>query len=323
MDGIICIYKPRDYTSFDVVAIIRKLFKTAKVGHGGTLDPLAEGVLPIFLGNATRAVDFQPVNDKEYVAGFRFGLTTDTQDITGQVTSCSGEYVSRNKMIFVERRTGEIQQVPPMYSAVKVDGKRLYELARNGVEVERKPRTVTIHSIKVEQYADNEGIMRVHCSKGTYIRTLIHDIGQDFGAGAIMTSLVRTKSGVFTLDDCFYIDELRKRVNDDGTESLRRLLRPMDELFASYPRANLDDTQTALFKNGAKLAADRIRLERIYSGTYTVYGFDKTLLALAQISEDHSLKIVQRFGAAGITDDFGPYRPTLNITEEESGEFGD
>jgi len=314
MDGIICIYKPKDYTSFDVVAIVRKLFKTRKVGHGGTLDPMAEGVLPIFLGNATRAVDFQPENDKEYVAGFRFGVTTDTLDITGQVVSYKEEYVSRNKMIFVERYVGEIEQIPPMYSAVQVDGKRLYDLARKGIEVERKPRKVTINSIKVENYADNEGVMRVNCSKGTYIRTLIHDIGQDFGAGAVMTSLVRTKSGVFTLDDCYQIDDLRKLATREGTAGLRNLLKPADRLFESYPKALLDETQTALFKNGVKLAADRIRFERIYNGTYAIFGYDRNLLALAQISEDHSLNVIQRFGA--------PEEITIDEnSEEESGGF--
>jgi tRNA pseudouridine55 synthase len=303
MDGIICIYKPQNFTSFDVVAIMRKLFKTRKVGHGGTLDPMAEGVLPIFLGNATRAVDFQIDNDKEYVAGFRFGVTTNTQDITGEITSVSEEYISRNKMIFIERKVGEIEQIPPMFSAVQVDGKRLYELARKGEEVERKPRKATIHSIKIEHYADNEGVMRVACSKGTYIRTLIHDIGQEFGAGAIMTSLVRTKSGVFTLSDCHKIDDLREFVKREGTEALRGLLMQPDKLFESYPRAQLDETQTGLFKNGVKLVADRIRLERVYNGIYRVYGHDKTMIALAQIAEDHSLKIVQRFGAPEVLID--------------------
>jgi tRNA pseudouridine55 synthase len=297
MNGIICVYKPQNFTSFDVVAILRKLFKTRKIGHGGTLDPMAEGVLPIFLGAATRAVDFQIDNDKEYVAGFRFGVTTNTQDITGQILTVSDRYVSRNKMIFVERYVGEIEQIPPMYSAVQVDGKRLYELARKGEEVERKPRKTTIHSIKVEHYADNEGIMRVSCSKGTYIRTLIHDIGQDFGAGAIMTSLTRTKSGVFTLADCHKLDDLREFAVREGTEALRGLLKPMDKLFMSYPEANLDERQTALFSNGVVLDAARIRFERIYNGIYRLYNHEKVLLALAQIAEDHSLKILQRFSA--------------------------
>jgi tRNA pseudouridine55 synthase len=306
MDGIICIYKPQNFTSFDVVAIIRKLFKTRKVGHGGTLDPMAEGVLPIFLGSATRAVDFQIDNDKEYIAGFRFGVTTNTQDITGEILSVSDEYISRNKMIFIERKVGEIEQIPPMFSAVQVDGKRLYELARKGEEVERKPRKATIHSIKVEHYADNEGVMRVNCSKGTYIRTLIHDIGQEFGAGGVMTSLVRTKSGVFTTGDCHKIEDLRQLAAKDGTEALRGLLMSADKLFESYPRALLDEVQTGLFLNGVKLDAARIRFERIYNGTYRLYGSDrqkKEMLALVQISEDHSLNVIQRFSAPEVVID--------------------
>jgi tRNA pseudouridine55 synthase len=284
---------------------VRKLFRTRKAGHGGTLDPMAEGVLPIFLGNATRAVDFQIDNDKEYVAGFRFGMTTNTQDITGEVLTVSDKYISRNKMIFIERKTGEIEQIPPMFSAVQVDGKRLYELARKGGEVERKPRKAMIHSIKIESYADNEGVMRVNCSKGTYIRTLIHDIGQEFGAGGVMTSLVRTKSGVFTLEHCHQIDDLRAIAAKEGTEALRKLVMKPDKLFAEYPRALLDEAQTGLFENGVKLNAARIRFERIYNGVYRVYGTYgqekiRTMVALAQIEEDHSLKIIQRFGAPEI-----------------------
>jgi tRNA pseudouridine55 synthase len=256
---------------------------------------MAEGVLPIFLGNATKAVDFQPDDSKEYVAGFRFGITTDTQDITGKVTSVSDAYVSRNKMIFVERMTGESEQIPPMYSAVQIDGKRLYELARKGVEVERKPKKITIHSLKVENYADNEGVLRVHCSKGTYIRTLIHDIGQKLGTGAVMTSLVRTKSGVFTTDDCWQLDDIRRMATREGTQGLQKLLKPMGKLFTGYPKAVLDETQTGLFCNGVKLDAARIRLERIYDGLYAVFSYDANLLALGKIGEDHSLKTIQRF----------------------------
>jgi tRNA pseudouridine55 synthase len=303
MDGIICIYKPSDYTSFDVVAVIRKLFKTKKMGHGGTLDPMAEGVLPIFMGNATRAVDFQPCDDKEYVAGFRFGIETDTQDITGKIIATSDEYVSRNKMIFVERYVGEIEQIPPMYSAVQIDGVRLYELARKGKHVERHPKKVTIHGLKVEHYANNEGVMRVSCSKGTYIRTLIHDIGQDLGTGGVMTSLLRTKSGGFTLDDCYKLDDVREYARREGAEGLKKLLTPLDKIYAHYPKAKLDETQTKLFGNGVKLAADRIRFEKIYSGLYTVYGYDRILLALARIAEDHSLEVVQRFSAGGAAID--------------------
>ncbi len=164
-------------TSFDVVAKVRRIYKTKKVGHGGTLDPMAEGVLPVFVGDATKAVDFCPDDTKQYVAGFQFGITTDTQDITGKVLSTCDAYVSRNKMPMIERVfTGEQLQTPPMYSAVKVNGQRLYDLARKGEVVSRQPRKINIYELKVQKYEYNSGEMSVTCSKGTYIRTLIHDI---------------------------------------------------------------------------------------------------------------------------------------------------
>ena len=317
MNGIICIYKPKEYTSFDVVAVIRKLFKTRKVGHGGTLDPMAEGVLPVFMGSATRAVDLQPENDKEYLAGFRFGIETDTQDITGMVTAIDEGYVSRNKMIFFQRFVGEIEQIPPMFSAVQVKGVRLYDLARKGKTVERPPRKITINSIKVEHYADGEGIMRVSCSKGTYIRTLIHDIGKALGTHAVMTSLVRTRSGIFTLDDCYNLDDIREYAAHEGTEPLRQLLTPTDKLFKDYPRARLDDTQTHLFLNGVKLSADRIRFDKIINGLYTIYSDKGILLAIGEIEKDRSLGVVRRFTATDTTDDM----PDLSEIIEGEGEF--
>ena len=297
MNGIICVNKPEGYTSFDVVAVARKFLHTRRIGHGGTLDPMATGVLPLFVGNATKAVDFAPDNDKEYVAGFRFGLTTDTEDITGKVLTTSNEYISRNKMIFIERIKGELQQIPPMFSAVQVNGERLYDIARRGEEVERKARTVTIHSIKIEEYRDNCGIMRVSCSKGTYIRTLIHDIGQQFGCGAVLTSLVRTKSGPFTLDMCHELTNLVEAAGDPqrGSIYLNTLLMPLSALFKDYPKAYLTEQQSVLFSNGVVLAADRIRFERVYDGIYAVHNADNRLVALAKIAPDHEFAVLQRF----------------------------
>jgi tRNA pseudouridine55 synthase len=198
-------------------------------------------------------------------------------------------------MALLERFVGEFEQIPPMYSAVQVDGKRLYELARKGEEIERAPRKITIHSIKVESYGENEGVMRVACSKGTYIRTLIHDIGQEIGTGAVMTSLVRTKSGVFNLNNCHKLDDLKRAASERGYEYVRNLLMPLDRFFSHYPRAQLDETQTLLFNNGAKLIADRVKFDKIYSGKYTVYSDENVLLALAEIAPDHTLKTIQRF----------------------------
>lgn len=295
MNGVICVYKPQGFTSFDVVAVVRRICGTKKVGHGGTLDPMAEGVLPVFVGNATKAADFCPGEDKEYLAGFRFGLTTDTQDITGDIIEEKDVYVSRNKMALIERCCGEIEQLPPMFSAVQVDGVRLYDLARRGIEVERKPRRVTIHSVKIEEYRDNNGLMRVHCSKGTYIRTLIHDFGQQLGAGAVMTSLVRTRSGNFTLAQCHTVDFLKDAALTKGPAYIESLLMPLEKLFEVYPAARLDAVQSRLLQNGAELDADRVRLDRVYSGLYAVLDCNGHIVALGRISDDHSLEVVQRF----------------------------
>ena len=295
MDGIICVYKEKGYTSFDVVAVIRRLFQTKKVGHGGTLDPMAEGVLPVFVGNATKAVDFCPNTDKQYRADFRLGLTTDTQDITGRVLTTDDRYVSRNKMILVERNfKGDLMQVPPMYAAVSVNGQRLYDLAREGKEVERQPRPIKVYDLKVEEYRDNEGTMLVTCSRGTYIRTLIHDIGQFLEVGGVMTGLLRTKSGVFTLDDCKRLDEIKDIAEQEGREGLAKLLLPMETLFEDMPKAHLDATQTRLFKNGVVLDADRIRFDEIYDRGYFIEGDDGTLLGLGKINEKHELRVIQR-----------------------------
>ena len=292
MDGIICIYKEKDVTSFDVVAQVRRIFDTQKAGHGGTLDPMAEGVLPIFLGNATKAVDFCPDNTKQYLAGFQFGISTDTQDITGKVLSTDPRYVSRNKMILIERWfKGEMMQTPPMYSAVKVDGQRLYDLARQGKEVERKPRPLTRYNLKVQKYEDNVGEMLVTCSKGTYIRTLIHDIGEKMETGAVMTSLVRTRSGRFKLEDCHKLGDLVGK----PPEELQKLLMPLEKLYETLPKAHLDAEQTRLFRNGAVLDADRVRFDTIQDKGYYIEGSDGVFLGLGKIGSEHKLEVLRRF----------------------------
>lgn len=294
MNGIICVYKEKGFTSFDVVAIMRRICGTKKIGHGGTLDPMAEGVLPIFVGNATKAVDFCPDSGKEYKAGFRLGITTDTQDITGKVLKESGRQVSRSELEqIIPRFTGDIMQVPPMYSAVQVGGRRLYDLAREGVEVERKARPITIHKLTLDSYDNSEGCMTVGCSKGTYIRTLINDIGEAAGTGASMTSLVRTKSGVFTLEDCHRLDEL-KALAEQGADKLEPLLMPLSRLYENVPKAILDEKQTKMFKNGVLLDAGRVALEK-ESGSYAVFSDDGKLLALGYVNESGELAVKQRF----------------------------
>lgn len=296
MNGIICIYKEKGMTSFDVVAQIRRIFDTKKVGHGGTLDPLAEGVLPIFIGNATKAVDFCPDNTKQYIAGFKFGITTDTQDITGKVLSENPTYVSRNKMMMIERMfTGEQMQVPPMYSAVRVNGQRLYDIARKGEVVDRAPRHINVYELKIREYENNEGEMLVTCSKGTYIRTLINDIGEKLGVGAVMTRLIRTISGTFTLEDSYFLSDLEGKT----PEELEAMLMPLEKLYEQLPKAHLDEEQTRLFKNGATLDADRIKFDKIYDMGYYIEDCNGVFVGLGKINVDHSLTVQRRFNTKG------------------------
>lgn len=292
MDGIICIYKEKGITSFDVVAAVRRIYGTKRVGHGGTLDPMAEGVLPIFIGKATKAADFCPDDTKQYLASFKFGLTTDTQDITGQVLTSNGGYVSRNKIPMIERVfSGELMQTPPMYSAVKVNGMKLYDLARKGETVDRQPRRIYIYRLQVQKYEDNEGEMLVTCSKGTYIRTLIHDIGEYLGVGGVMTGLVRTRSGVFTVNNCHRLNELESKT----PEELEQLLLPLEKLYDKMPKAYLDEEQTRLFRNGAVLDADRIHFDKIQDKGYYIESSDGIFLGLGRISADHRLEVIRRF----------------------------
>lgn len=300
MNGIISIYKERGITSFDAVSEVRHIFGTRKAGHGGTLDPMAEGVLPVFIGDATKAADYCPDNTKQYLAGFQFGLTTDTQDITGKILATSDQYVSRNKMPMIERIfTGELMQVPPMYSAVKIDGQKLYDLARRGETVERKPRPITIHELKIRHYEDNRGEMLVTCSKGTYIRTLINDIGDYLGVGGVMTSLVRTKSGMFTLENSYRLSELGRM----SEQELESVLMPLEKLYEQLPKANLDLQQTKLFRNGATLDADRIRFDTIYDMGYYIEGADGVFLGIGIIDSDHNLKVIRRFNTKNANPD--------------------
>jgi tRNA pseudouridine55 synthase len=260
---------------------------------------MAEGVLPTFVGAATKAVDFCPNHDKEYRAAFRLGLTTDTQDISGAVLTEMPSCISGRRFREVAvKYTGAVSQIPPMYSAVRVGGKRLYELARKGVkddDVKREARTITVHSLTVESYDEDKqsGLIRVSCSKGTYIRTLIHDIGSELGCGAVMTALQRTRSNGFSLNDCHSLESLRE-MYANAPEKLQSLLLPLDRLF-SYPKALLDSEQTQLFRNGVTLNADFVRLERVYDGTYSVYDVSGRIVALARIQPDHSVAALQRF----------------------------
>ncbi|MBQ1431554.1 MAG: tRNA pseudouridine(55) synthase TruB [Ruminococcus sp.] len=275
INGVVAVYKPRGWTSFDVVAKLRGVLHTRKIGHGGTLDPMAEGVLPVFVGKATKACDILPDKQKGYIAGFRLGITTDTQDITGTELSRNEDDVSDDEVrACVNGFLGDSMQIPPMYSAVKIDGKRLYELAREGKTVERQPRPIHVDAIDVIDYDKNarSGHLTILCSKGTYVRTIIHDMGEQLGTGGVMTSLVRVYSGGLTIDDCMRIEEISSKVIEDGLDSV---LTPLDRCFPDYPKVTLDEHCTKLYKNGVKLRSDQVSRQpddRIYR-VYGVSGF--------------------------------------------------
>ena len=263
VNGIINVYKEAGYTSHDVVAKLRGIFRQKKIGHTGTLDPDAEGVLPVCLGKATRVCDLLADKDKVYDAVLRLGIVTDTQDMTGQVQSeqeaaCTQEELEETIRGFV----GNYWQTPPMYSALKVNGKKLCDLARAGVEVERKPRQVTLYSIQIEEVSLPRVRMRVHCSKGTYIRTLCHDIGQALGCGGCMESLVRTQVADFMLQEAHRIAEIEawvKRAREQAIQTeLRRedllgLVANTDSVFTQYPEVSVKEEFSRLLYNGNPL----------------------------------------------------------------------
>lgn len=237
--GILVFDKPQGFTSHDVVAKLRGILRTRKIGHGGTLDPMATGVLPIFVGGATKAADYAAAQDKTYEAGFTLGFSTDTQDTTGTVTAQSEKRVTEDEVrAALNTFLGAQKQVPPMYSAIKIDGQKLYDLARKGKEVERPARDITILDIALLDFDEQaqKGAFRVTCSKGTYVRTIVHDLGQKLGTCAAMHALTRIRSGVYTLAQAVTFETV-ERARDDGT--LGRLFQPTDSLFADDPAVRL------------------------------------------------------------------------------------
>ena len=262
MNGIINVYKEKGYTSHDVVARLRGILKTKKIGHTGTLDPDAVGVLPVCVGNATKVADILTDRDKEYICEMRLGVTTDTLDMSGKVLTESPlsqveKLDERDIADAVNSFKGDIMQVPPMYSALKVNGKKLYELARSGVEIERKPRPVTIHSIKIEEICLPVVKLRIECSKGTYIRSLCDDIGKKLGVGGAMESLVRSRVGRFKLEDAKTLDEIEAYVSEhtDGFAhiDISPLFVGVDDLF-EYRKIYVKDDKLLL--NGNPMTAD-------------------------------------------------------------------
>ncbi|MBO5440144.1 MAG: tRNA pseudouridine(55) synthase TruB [Clostridia bacterium] len=258
--GVILVNKHKGVTSHDIVFKIRKLYKTKKVGHTGTLDPLATGVLPVLIGRGAKAAEYLLSENKAYKAQIQLGVTTDTEDITGNILSKSDTLPTKNQFFeAVKHFVGEIQQVPPMYSALKVDGKKLVDLAREGIAVERQARKITIYSIKADCVDESKGIytLEVECSKGTYIRTLCADIGVYLGCGAAMSELERTKSGNFTLNNAYTIDQIEKM----SVEEREKLVQPIEELFMEAPSVTLSDFYSKLCHSGCEIYQKKIKTD--------------------------------------------------------------
>jgi len=251
MNGILLLDKPQGFTSHDAVVKLRGILREKRIGHSGTLDPLATGLLVVFVGRATRAVEFAENDEKEYIAGLRLGLCTDTQDITGKALSQRDAAVTEDALrAALAAFTGDILQVPPMYSAIKMGGQKLYEIARRGGEVERRPRPVRIGELTLLGREGADYILRIRCSKGTYIRTLCRDIGEKLGAGGCMSSLRRTAAGQFRVEAAVSLEAVQRAADEGRAEAL---LLPVDRLFADLPALELDAAGERKARNGNKL----------------------------------------------------------------------
>ena len=283
MNGIVIVDKPQGWTSQDVTARLRRVFNTRRIGHGGTLDPMATGVLPVFVGRATRGVEFFEHAEKTYEAVIRLGLVTDTQDISGAVLEEREVSLSEEEFLgILQQFRGEIMQIPPMYSALKVNGQKLCDLARKGQEVERKPRPITIYQLDAADYDGLTARLTVRCSKGTYIRTLCHDIGQALGCGGCMQALRRISAGAYTIEEAVPLQELLE------TAEPEKYLCPVDSMFRAFPALTLTAKQETRCRNGnafSRNAAD---------GTYRVYSGSGEFLALSRI-ENGVMSTVKSF----------------------------
>ena len=272
MNGIVIVDKPAGWTSQDVVSKLRGVLRTRRIGHGGTLDPMATGVLPVFVGRGTRAVEFFEHAEKTYEAELRLGIATDTEDITGTVLEERPVAVTESCFLTVlEQFRGNIMQIPPMYSALKVDGQKLYDLARKGREVERQPRPITIHELTCLEFVGNTAKLRVRCSKGTYIRTLCKDIGEALGCGGCMAQLRRVQAGEYTIEEAIPLAQLIDAADPES------FLRPLDTMFASISRVELTPNQEKRCRNGNSFT---IAME---DGTYRAYSQNGEFLMLAKV----------------------------------------
>lgn len=286
MNGILLIDKPSDWTSSDVVAKLRGILRERRIGHSGTLDPLATGLLVCFVGRATRAVEFAESHDKRYIAGLRLGVRTDTQDITGNVISREDVSVSKEMLESVlPQFKGEISQIPPMYSAIKVNGQKLYDIARRGGEVERKARNIYISSLDIIGFDEPDYILDVSCSKGTYIRTLCNDIGDALGCGACMSSLRRVQAGDFTLDKAYTLQQVQEAADRGEAD---KLLISVDSLFTEMPSLTVSAAAEKKLRNGNAVACDAP------DGEYRVYSKEAAFLLIGKV-ESGTLRTIKSF----------------------------
>lgn len=299
LNGVIVVNKPMDYTSFDVIAVMRGLLGQRKIGHCGTLDPNATGVLPLLLGNATKAQDIVPNHDKEYVAGFKLGMTSDTLDIWGKILTENKSQVSKAEAEeALKKFVGEIEQIPPMYSAVQIDGKRLYDLAREGKEVERQSRKVTVYNAELLSFDDESqsGTIRVKCSKGTYIRTIIDDLGKELGCGAVMNSLQRVSACGYNIEDA--VDFLKAR-EEENREKLLTHVMPVESLFTVYGYVAVSEPQAKRFSNGGELDINRTFLGKKGCEDGEIYRIntkDGVFLGLGKVNKEKNvIKFYKKF----------------------------
>ena len=283
MNGIVIVDKPQEWTSQDVTARLRRVFNTRRIGHGGTLDPMATGVLPVFVGRATRGVEFFEHAEKTYEATLLLGTTTDTEDTSGTILEQKEVHISETEFLsFLPRFRGKIMQEPPMYSALKVNGQKLVDLARKGKTVERQPREIEIFQLECVEFSGNTARLRVQCSKGTYIRTLCKDIGEALGCGGCMAQLRRVQAGEYTIEESVPLQILLE------TENPEQYLRPVDSMFRNYPKVILSPKQEKCCRNGAAFS---IQLD---AGTYRCYSKDGEFLSLSKV-EDGILSTIKSF----------------------------
>ena len=283
MNGIVIVDKPQGWTSQDVTARLRRVFQTRRIGHGGTLDPMATGVLPVFVGRGTRGVEFFEHAEKAYETVLQLGITTDTEDISGEVLEKRDVHISETEFTeILSQFRGKIMQVPPMYSALKVNGQKLCDLARKGKTVERQPREIEIFELTMLEFNGDTARLRVKCSKGTYIRTLCKDIGEALGCGGCMAELRRVQAGEYTIEEAVPLQTLLDAENPE------EFLRPVDSMFRNFPSVTLSDKQEKRCRNGNSFS---MQLE---AGTYRVYSKQNEFLALSRV-EDGVMSTVKSF----------------------------